>query len=163
MVPVAKIGGWFLGTLLVAGGILSSQGFVHVRVEEQRKNGTHLRLVVPAMVVPIALKLVPGRDIADGASQVRPWLPAIDAAAEGLGNCADGPLVEVDDPSEWVSVVKSGGSLVVDVSDPNEHVYVSVPIATLQSAANALASRAEPDRTREKKRVPPLRTRPLEK
>ncbi len=143
MVPVAKIGGWFLGTLLVAGGILSSQGFVHVRVEQQWKNGTHLRLVVPAMVSPIALELVPRHDIADGASQVRPWLPAINAATEGLDQCPDGPLVEVREPGERVSVVKSGESLVVDVQEPEERVHVSVPIATVRSAANVLGKRAQ--------------------
>lgn len=143
MMSVAKIGGWVLGTALVAGGILSSEGFVHVHVEEQRKGGTHLQLVVPAMVVPIALELVPRRNIADAASQVRPWLPVIDAAAKGLGDCPAGPLVEVDDPSEWVSVVKSHGSLVVDVDQPEERVHVSVPIATMRSVAHVLGKRAE--------------------
>jgi hypothetical protein len=145
MALLAKIGFGLLGTAVAGAGILLSQGFVHVQVVQKQENGTHLHLVLPALAVPIALQLVPRHDLAQAAAQVRPWLPAIDKAASVLGNSPDGPLVTVTEPGERVSVAKSGGSLFVDVNDPREHVYVSVPLATLQSAANVLASRAEPD------------------
>jgi hypothetical protein len=141
---LAKIGTGFLTTTLIAAGILSSQGFVHVHVAEKQKDGTHLRLVLPAMAVPIALELVPDRYLDQSASQVRPWLPAIDAAASQLADCPDGTLVEVTEPDEHVTVVKSGGSIVVDVNDTDERVHVSVPLATVRSAADILASHAEP-------------------
>jgi hypothetical protein len=141
---LAKIGTGLLGTVLVAGGIVSSQGFLHVRVMEKQKDGTHLRLVLPAMAVPIALRLVPDEHLREAAENVRPWLPAIDAAATQLADCPDGTLVEVIDPSEHVAIVKSGGSLVVDVDDPGETVHVSVPLATVRSAADVLARRAAP-------------------
>lgn len=141
---LAKIGTGLLATAIIAGGVLSSQGFVHVRVLEKQKNGTHLRLIVPALAVPAALKLVPGRQFEQAASHVRPWLPAIHRAASVLADCPDGTLVEVTEPSQRVNIAKSDGSIVVDVNDPSEHVYVSLPLVMLRSAANVLASRAEP-------------------
>lgn len=138
---LAKIGIGLLGTALVAGGIVSSEGFVHVRVMEKHKNGTHLWLVVPAMVVPIALRLVPGRHLQQAAEQVRPWLPAVDAGTAQLAKCPDTTLVEVVDPKEHVTVAKSGGAVVVDVDDPGETVHVSVPLRTVRSAVEVLGSR----------------------
>ena len=139
MILLGKIGTGILGTALVAGGIVSSQGFIHVRVFEKQKEGTHLRLVVPAMAVPIALRFVPSGHLEEAARKVRPLLPAIGAAATQLANCPDGTLVDVIDPGEHVSVAKSGNSLVVDVNDRKEIVHVSVPLATVRSAANIIA------------------------
>ena len=86
------------GQALIAGGIVSSQGFVHVRVVEKKENGTHLRLVLPAAAVPIALRLVPSRRLAEAARNVWPWLPAINAAATRLADGPDVSLVEVTEP-----------------------------------------------------------------
>lgn len=144
MILLEKIGMGILGTALVAGGIVSSQGFVHVRVAEKQKGGTHLRLALPAMAVPIALRLVPGVRIEQASRQIQPWLPAIDAAASGLADCPDGPIVEVTEPREQVNIRKRGDSLVVDVNDPGERVHVSVPLGTVRSAADVLAERAGP-------------------
>jgi hypothetical protein len=141
MILLGKIGTGILGTALIAGGIVSSQGFVHVRVVEKKQDGTHLRLVVPAMAVPIALQFVPSGHLEEAARKVQPLLPAIGAAATALANCPDGTLVDVIGPGEHVSVVKSGGSLVVDVNDRKEVVHVSVPFAMVRSAANVLAER----------------------
>lgn len=138
---LAKIGMGILGTALVAGGILSSEGFVHVRVVEKHKNGTHLWLVVPAMVAPIALRLAPAQPFQQAGENLRPWLPAVRAGIGQLAKCPDGTLVEVVDPKEHVRVVKSGGSLVVDVDDPGETVHVSVPLDAARDAANVLAER----------------------
>lgn len=142
---LGKVGTGLLATGLIAAGILSSQGFVHIRVLEKQENGTHLRLVLPAMAVPIALEMVPREHLEEAVRQARPWLPAADAAAAVLSDCPDGPLVEVTEPGERVSIVKSGGSLVVDVNDPDERVHVSVPLAALRSTARVLASRAGPN------------------
>jgi hypothetical protein len=139
MLLLAKIGTGLLGTALIAGGIVSCQGFVHVRVTEKKQNGMHLRLVLPAAAVPIALRLVPNSRLAEATRNVRPWLPAIKAAASGLADSPDVPLVEVTEPAQQVSVVKSGDALVVDVNDRKEIVHVSVPLATVRSAANVVA------------------------
>lgn len=134
-----------LGSVVAAGAVVSSEGFIHVRVHENQANGTHLSLVVPAMIVPMALKLVPRRDLEEPAKQVEPWLPLIDATLSGLSDCADGTtLVEVTESDEHVSVVKSGGAIVVDVQDPDETVHVAVPLRAMRSAIHELASKAGP-------------------
>jgi hypothetical protein len=145
MLLLGKIGTGILGTALIAAGIVSSQGFVHVRVMEKKQNGMHLRLVLPAAAIPIALRFVPNRHLAEAARNLRPWLPAINAAASRLADSPDVPLVEVTEPAQHVSVVKSGDSLVVDVNDRKDIVHVSVPLATVRSAANIVAESGEPN------------------
>jgi hypothetical protein len=144
MLLLGKIGLGFLGTALVAGAVVSSEGFIHVKVHEKQTNGTHISLVVPAIVVPVTLKFVPNHYLAQGGRDLRRYLPVIDAAISGLADCPDGPLVDVTDPDEHVSVVKSGGSIVVDVDDPNETVHVSVPLRATQSAIHEIASAGGP-------------------
>ncbi|HKV29264.1 MAG TPA: hypothetical protein VJN90_13415 [Candidatus Acidoferrales bacterium] len=139
MLLLGKLGLGFLGTALVTGAIVSSEGFIHVKVHEKQTNGTHISLVVPAMIVPVTLKFVPNRYLAQGGTELRRYLPVIDAAISGLADCSDGPLVDVTDPDEHVSVVKSGGSIVVDVDDPNETVHVSVPLHATRSAIDEIA------------------------
>lgn len=140
MLLLGKIGLGFLSTALVAGAVVSSEGFIHVKVHEKQTNGTHISLVVPAIVVPVTLKFVPNHYLAQGGRDLRRYLPVIDAALAGLADCPDGPLVDVTDPDEHVSVVKSGGSIVVDVDDADETVHVSVPVHATKSAIDEIAS-----------------------
>ncbi|MHB8412958.1 MAG: hypothetical protein ACYDDI_13575 [Candidatus Acidiferrales bacterium] len=144
MLLLGKIGMGMLGTALVAGAVVSSEGFIHVKVHEKRTDGTHISLVVPAILVPVTLKFVPNRYLAQGAANVRPYLPIIDATISGLADCPDGPLVEVTEPDQHVSVAKSGGSVVVDVDDPDETVHVAVPLHATQSAIDEIASARGP-------------------
>lgn len=144
MLLLGKIGMGMLGTVLVAGAVVSSEGFIHVKVHEKRTDGTHISLVVPAILVPVTLKFVPNRYLAQGATNLRPYLPLIDAAISGLADCPDGPLVDVTEPDQHVSVVKMGGSVVVDVDDPDETVHVAVPLHATQSAIGEIASARGP-------------------
>ncbi|MHB8754849.1 MAG: hypothetical protein ACYC92_07825 [Candidatus Acidiferrales bacterium] len=144
MLLLGKIGMGVLGTALVAGAVVSSEGFIHVKVNEKRTDGTHISLVVPAMLVPMTLKFVPNHDLAQPSAKLRPYLPLIDAAISGLADCPDGPLVEVTEPDQHVSVRKSGGSVVVDVDDPDENVHVAVPLHATQTAIDEIASAGGP-------------------
>jgi hypothetical protein len=145
MIVFGKIAVGMLGSALVAGAVVSSEGFIHVRVHENRADGTHLSLVAPAMIVPLTLKFVPRKYMEEPAKQVEPWLPLIDAALSGLNDCADGTtLVEVTDSHEHVTVVKSGGAVVVDVEDPDETVHVAVPLRAVSSAIHEIAAKAGP-------------------
>jgi hypothetical protein len=135
MVFLAKLGVGLLGTALVSGAALSSEGFVNVRVHEQRTDGTHLTIVVPAVLAPAILSLVPRQQVAQASADLRPYMPVIDAAIPVLENCPDGVLVEVTDPGEHVTVAKRHGSIVIDVNDHEDLVHVSVP---LRAAHNAI-------------------------
>jgi hypothetical protein len=140
MMFLAKLGVGVLGTALVGGAALSSEGFIHVKVHENGSDPTHINLIVPAAAVPMALSFVPRENLREASSQLREYMPIIDAAIPALRACPDGVLVEVRDASDHVVITKSGGSLVIDVTDPGDDVHVSVPLRAAQSALHEIAA-----------------------
>jgi hypothetical protein len=144
MIFLAKLGVGVLGTAVVAGAALCSEGFIHVRVHERRTGGDNLNLVVPAAVVPTALRFVPAQRLSQASENVRPYLPIVDAAIPALEDCPDGVLVEVTDDEEHVVISKSGGSIVVDVNDREDVVHVSVPLRAAQSSIHQIAEATGP-------------------
>jgi hypothetical protein len=139
MIFLAKLGIGVLGTALVGGAALSSEGFIYVNVQEKHPGGTHVNVFAPAALVPAALHFVPRHHFADSSHDMRQALPIIDAAIPALNDCPDGVLVEVEEPGEHVLVAKHGGSIVVDVNDPDETVHVSVPLEAAESAIHQIA------------------------
>ncbi len=139
MIFLAKLGIGVLGTALAGAAALSSEGFIYVNVQEKHPGGTHVRVLVPAALVPATLYFVPRRHFANAPHDLRTALPIIDAAIPALDNCPDGLLVEVVDSGEHVLVANRAGSIVVDVNDPDETVHVSVPLRAAQSAIHQIA------------------------
>jgi len=140
MIFLAKLGIGVMSTALVAGAALSSEGFIHVRVHEKHPGGDNVFVIVPAAIVPMAAHFVPRENLAEASANIRPYLPIIDAAIPALEDCPDGVFVEVKDNDEHVLVSKIGGALVVDVSDQDEVVHVSVPLRAAQSSIHQLAA-----------------------
>ena len=128
------------GTLVVA-GIVADAGFIGVRVHEKKPDGTNLRLYVPAVLVPLGVRLAPERELERAMSHAREFLPAMRIAAEELERIPDGLLVEVSNSREHVLIVKRGGSLVVDVDNDGETVHVSVPLDIVRNLARDLEAR----------------------
>jgi hypothetical protein len=145
MIFLAKLGIGVLGTALIGGAALSSEGFIYVNVQEKHPGGTHVNVFVPAALVPAALHFVPRHHFADSSHDMREALPIIDAAIPALKDTPDGVLVEVRDPGEHVVVTKRGGSIVVDVNDPDETVHVSLPLIAAQSAIHQIAEASPMD------------------
>jgi hypothetical protein len=139
MIFLTKLGAGVLGTAVVGAAALSSQGFIHVNVREKGPNGDHIRLIVPAAVVPIAMQFAPHHDLEEAARQIREYRPIVDAALPALEECSDGVLVEVVDRTDHVVIAKSGGSIVIDVNDPGDTVHVSVPLRTVQRSLHQIA------------------------
>jgi hypothetical protein len=139
MLLLGKIGIGLVGTVLVGGVIASSEGFIHVKVHEKEPNGTHISLIVPALIAPLAVRFVPRHDLKDASANVQQYLPVIDAAISGLAECPDGPLVEVIDSDSHVTVVKSGGSIVVDADDSDNIVHVAVPLRAAKNTIDEIA------------------------
>lgn len=146
MIFLAKLGVGVLGTALVGSAALSSEGFVHVRVHENAADGTHLSLMVPAVIVPAVLGVMPRHRLAQAAAKLRPYLPVVDAALPALDRCPDGVLVEVIDPKdkEHVVIAKIGDSVVVDVNNLGDTVHVAVPLRAAQSSLHEIASAGGP-------------------
>ncbi len=113
MIFLAKLGVGFLGTALVGGAALSSEGFIRVKVDEKQADGHHISLIVPAALVPVTLKFVPRQHLAEAAENLRANMAIIDAALPALEQCPDGVFVEVTEPGEHIFVAKSGGSIVI--------------------------------------------------
>lgn len=139
MLILGKIGIALVGTALVGGAIASSEGFIHVKVHEKEPNGTHISLIVPAVIAPLAVRFVPQHDLKGASANVQQYLPIIDAAISGLAECPDGLLVEVVDSDSHVTVVKSGGSIVVDADDSGDTVHVAVPLRAAKSTIDEIA------------------------
>lgn len=139
MLLLGKIGIGLVGMMLVGGAVVSSEGFIHVKVQEKQANGTHFSLVVPAMLVPLTVRVVPRHNLKDAAANLQPFMPLLDATISGLADCPDGPLLEVVDSDTHVTVVKSGGSIVVDADDPNDTVHVAVPLRATKATLDAIA------------------------
>ena len=139
MIFLAKLATGVMGTALIAGAALCSEGFIHVRVNEKEANGTHLNLFVPAALVPATLHFVPKEKLAESSGQLQECLPIIDAAIPALEDAPDGILVEVSEPGQHVLIAKSGGSVVVDVHDSGDDVHVSVPLRAAQSSIHEIA------------------------
>ena len=140
---LAKLGVGFLCVTVTAGSVIMSEGLVHVRVNEKRPEGTHLSLIVPGVLAPAAIFCVPSRHLGRASEQLRPWMPAIRAAVDELKDERDMTFVEVVQDGQHVKVSKSGGSVIVDVDDPNETVHVSTPLRAIGSTLEELGSKID--------------------
>jgi hypothetical protein len=140
MILIGKIALGLVGTAVAGVGLLCSEGFVEVNVVEKHPETHHIFVVAPAMLAPIGMHFVPRHHLAQAAREVKPYLPVIRAALDGLRDTEDVTLVEVQEPDEHVTVKKEGGSIIVDVRDKDETVHVSVPIRAMSSTIEELAA-----------------------
>jgi len=127
-----------LGVSVLAGaGVVYQYGAVTVYVEEKKPGGDRVRLWVPGVLAPVALKLVPDKELRLP-PEARQWMPALRAASEELARVEDFTLVEVRAPGEHVTIVKRHGALVIDFVSEDETVHVSVPLRVVISVAKEL-------------------------
>lgn len=131
------------GTALAGAGVICSEGMIEVKVVERQPEVHHVYVLAPAMLVPIAAHFAPQREMSRAAAEMRPWMPTIRAALEQLRESEDITFVEVKEPGQHVRVAKSGGSIVVDVEDPDDTVHVVAPIRAISSTIEQVASASE--------------------
>jgi hypothetical protein len=144
--PPVIVGMLFLtGATVVTGGVMTyNAGAIRVSVDESKPGGDHVHIFVPAVIVSPAMNLIPEEELRKHAKEIRPWLPAIQAACKGLERAPDTVLVEVIDHNEHVTITKRGGAIWVDVKSPDENVHVAVPLHTLRSVAEHMAAEGPP-------------------
>jgi hypothetical protein len=116
---------------------------IEVKVVERQPEVHHVYVLAPAMLVPIAAHFAPQREMSRAAAEMRPWMPTIRAALEQLRESEDITFVEVKEPGQHVRVAKSGGSIVVDVEDPDDTVHVVAPIRAISSTIEQVASASD--------------------
>jgi hypothetical protein len=139
MILLGKLMLGMAGVGLAGAGVLCSEGLVQVKVVEKSAGGAHVHVLAPAMLGPIALRLAPRNNFAEATRQIQPYMPVVRAALDGLRDADDVVLVEVNEPGEHLQVSKLGGSIVVNVNDLDETVYVSAPIRAISSTFEELA------------------------
>ena len=140
MVLLGKVALGIAGTALAGLGLICSEGMIEVNVVEKQPEAHHIYVLAPAMLVPIATHFVPSRKLGRAASEIKPWVPTIRAALEQLRAGEDVTLVEVREPGQHVLVAKSGGSVVVDVTDKDDIVHISTPIRAIESTVEQIAA-----------------------
>jgi hypothetical protein len=140
MLLVGKILLGAAGSVVAMGAMISSEGFVNVKVRETKPDGVHLHIFAPVILMNIGLHFVPQRNLKNAAEQVKPWLPVIDATVKGLKDSENVQLVEVTGPDHHVKVATDGGYMVVDVTDPGDEVHVALPLSEIDRAAHEIAA-----------------------
>ena len=140
MVLLGKVALGFTGVMVTGLGLLFSEGIVEVKVVEKQPEVHHIFVVAPAILAPVGMHFVPRHHLREAAEQIRPHLPEIRAALESLREAEDMTFVDVKDHDQHVQVKKDGGSIVVNVTDQDENVYVSVPIRAISSTVEELAA-----------------------
>jgi hypothetical protein len=143
MMLLGKIVLGVAGTALAGVGVICSEGMIEVKVVERQPEVHHVYVLAPAMLVPIAAHFAPQREMSRAAAEMRPWMPTIRAALEQLRESEDITFVEVKEPGQHVRVAKSGGSIVVDVEDPDDTVHVVAPIRAISSTIEQVASASD--------------------
>lgn len=138
---LAKIALGCAGTACAAGGWAFHDGVVRVDVDELRGDGTHVHMMIPAALLPAAVRLLPEkcmRNAMHNARNERALLPAIAAASRELGRFADAELVRVDSAEQHVRVTTEKGYIVIDVRDPGNKVHVRCPLSVIREVAGEL-------------------------
>ena len=141
---LAKVMAGLLGTAALAGAYVVHAGAVRVAVDEGSARGKHIRLLLPAALVPVGLKFVPDEKLRQAAAPARPWLPAVRAASQELGRLPDADLLEVRDTRDHVRLSKRGRLIMLDGESTRKTVRISFPVKTLEQVAQQLASLGPP-------------------
>ncbi|HWG59016.1 MAG TPA: hypothetical protein VN661_08215 [Candidatus Acidoferrales bacterium] len=142
MILLAKIALGIAAAGALGAAVLCSEGFVNISVVQTKPESHHVHIIAPAMIAPVAMRFIPRDRLRDPSGQLQASMPEIRAALDSLRHAPDMALVEVTDPTEHVRISKSGGSIVVDVRDPDDTVHVSVPLRTISSVLEEIAARA---------------------
>lgn len=137
---VIVIGGTVL--VLAALGAMAAAvyraGTVAVEIEE---NGHHIRLGLPAGLLHAAVVLLPDSALDEAASELAPWVPAIEAGWRELEDAPDFVLLEARSADENVLVVKSGSHLEISVDAPDARIRLAIPLGAVGSLLHKLERR----------------------
>lgn len=140
MLLIGKILLGAAGTVVAMGAVVSSEGFVNVKVHEKKPDGVHLHIIAPVLLMNAGLHFVPRHHLREASEKIQPWVPLIDAAVQGLKESDDVDLVEVTQPDQHVKVATSGGSIVVDVTNEEDDVHVSLPLSEINRVVHEIAA-----------------------
>lgn len=113
-------------------------GSIVVSVDSQDASEPRISLRIPAVVLPVAVALVPDGLIRDAEPQLRAAIPLALEACKILEARGDAVFVEVVNRHERVKIAKVGDELRVDVLTEDDEVHVAVPISSVRSVVARL-------------------------
>src|SRR5579871_1486407 len=138
MILVAKVALAFTGTLAAAGMYTFHDGIASVQVDDN--HGTHVHIWAPAAIVPMAMHVVPTRELHKFPHEAQQAIPMLRVLTRELAKYPDTEFVEVRDSETHVSVRTVGSKVVVDVVDPENKVHVVCPLAMIQEVVESLGN-----------------------
>jgi hypothetical protein len=134
---IVVIGGTVLvlATLGAMAAAAYRAGTVAVEIEE---NGHQIRLSLPAGLLHAAVVLLPDSALDEAASELTPFVPALEAGWQEFENAPDFVLLEARSADENVLIVKSGSRLEISVDAPDARVRVAIPLGTVSTLLHKL-------------------------
>jgi hypothetical protein len=137
---LAKLALGFGGTLVLAGAYTFHEGVV--RIDQEQADGQHFHYWVPAAALPMAMHLVPKRELERVTAEGGPWIPVFRALAKELKKYPEAELLDVSG-ADHVRIRTHRGKLLIDVDEePGDHVHVVCPLATMEDIASELEANA---------------------
>ncbi|NNE43298.1 MAG: hypothetical protein HKN12_03745 [Gemmatimonadetes bacterium] len=129
-----------LPVALIGSGVYSN-GMIDVEVVEKSGSGCSIGIHMPAMIVPVAMRLMPQVTVDDMCMGMDPEAQqAIAIAQEVAGELTrlpDGVFVEVMDREDFITIEKRNGKLLIFVDTPEERVNISVPVRMIEQTLRA--------------------------
>jgi len=135
--------GFSLAAILLVAFTLRD-GFLVVRVDESSPETHHIHLILPATFLSAGLALAPTDKLRQAAEKAGPLLPAVRESCHELERSPDFTLVDADDPTDRVTIQKTGRDLRISVLSKGDNVFVSVPLVTIEKATDKLQSFQQP-------------------
>jgi hypothetical protein len=142
MLLLAKAALGICGTVALAGVYVFHEGVIRVDVDENRDQGSHVHIWVPATVVPFGLYVVPRHHLEKAAEQARPFLPVLRELSKELPKYPDAEFVDVRQDSEHVRVAVHGGRIYIDAVSPSDNIHVSFPVENISDVVDRLEADA---------------------
>ena len=125
-------------TLFAAVGIVIQKTGLMI-VDVQTSDG-RVFLPIPVGLINGALSFVPASTHVSLPHQIENHSEVMQAAANELLDCPDGPFVEVNSRDAQVLVSKEGENMVIDVKSDDETIYIKIPIRATGKTLSKLAS-----------------------
>lgn len=141
---LAKLAIAALLTVALLAALILHQGFLIVRVDESAPQIHHVHIWLPATLVSVAFAFTPKEKLRDAAEKAGPWLEVARTSCEQLKRSPDFTLADVTDQNGHVTVQKRGGSMEITVDEPDDKVFVAVPLVSLENVTDRLQSARPP-------------------
>jgi hypothetical protein len=116
---------------------VSHAGSLEVSIQEKHGGG-HVRVHVPAIIVPVAMAFVHLPFAGDCHGDCGVPMGVVSNVLRDLGDCPDGVLVDMHTSDEVVFVEKRAGRLVVQIDTADETVSAAIPLSTARAVLSVI-------------------------